>query len=140
MSTGSARAREYGQWTLLNALWIPLSFQDAALMTIAVPAALLKLAPDQHVAALSALASIAAFAAMIVQPLAGWLSDHMRRGGGQRKMFVAAGLALDVAALIAITFTHTLFAFSGDKIWKRKVKVHASGAWAPWVKVNGTKL
>jgi len=97
---------------VLNALWIPLSFQDAALMTIAVPAALLVLAPAQHVAALSALASIAAFAAMIVQPLAGWLSDHMRRGGGQRKMFVAAGLAIDVAALISATFTHTLFAFS----------------------------
>lgn len=112
MSTGSARAREFGQWTLLNALWIPLSFQDAALMTIAVPAALLKLAPAQHVAALSALASIAAFAAMIVQPLAGWLSDHMRRGGGQRKMFVAAGLAIDVAALVAATFTHTLLEFS----------------------------
>ncbi len=112
MSNGTARWREYGQWTVLNALWIPLSFQDAALMTIAVPAALLKLAPAQHVAALSALASIAAFAAMVVQPLAGWLSDRLRRGGGQRKMFVAAGLALDVAALIAITFTHTLLAFS----------------------------
>jgi MFS family permease len=112
LSNGTARWREYGQWTLLNALWIPLSFQDAALMTIAVPAALLKLAPAQHVAALSALASIAAFAAMIVQPLAGWLSDRMRRGGGQRKMFVAAGLALDVAALVAATQTHTLLAFS----------------------------
>ncbi|HKE36966.1 MAG TPA: MFS transporter, partial [Candidatus Baltobacteraceae bacterium] len=112
MSNGTSRWREYGQWTLLNALWIPLSFQDAALMTIAVPAALLNLAPNQHVAALSALASIAAFAAMIVQPVAGWLSDHMRRGGGQRKMFVAAGLALDVAALVAITYTHSLLAFS----------------------------
>jgi MFS family permease len=112
LSNGTARWREYGQWTLLNALWIPLSFQDAALMTIAVPAALLNLAPAQHVAALSALASIAAFAAMVVQPLAGWLSDHMRRGGGQRKMFVAAGLAVDVAALVAVTFTHTLLAFS----------------------------
>lgn len=34
----------------------------------------------------------------------------------------------------------TLYAFSANKIWKRKVKVHATGAWAPWVKVNGTKL
>lgn len=34
----------------------------------------------------------------------------------------------------------TLYAFAADKIWKRKVKVHATGAWAPWVKVNGTKL
>ena len=34
----------------------------------------------------------------------------------------------------------TLFAFCGDKIWKRKVKVHAMGAFTPWARVNGTKL
>ncbi len=34
----------------------------------------------------------------------------------------------------------TLFAFCGDKIWKRKVKTHAAGAFSPWTKVNGTKL
>ena len=34
----------------------------------------------------------------------------------------------------------TLFAFCGDKIWKRKVKVHAMGAFTPWTKVNGTPL
>jgi gluconolactonase len=34
----------------------------------------------------------------------------------------------------------TLFAFCGDKIWKRKLKVHAMGAFTPWVKVNPTKL
>jgi sugar lactone lactonase YvrE len=34
----------------------------------------------------------------------------------------------------------TLFAFCKDKIWKRKVKVHAVGAFAPWTRVNGAKL
>jgi len=34
----------------------------------------------------------------------------------------------------------TLFAFCGDKIWKRKVKVHALGAFTPWTKVHGTPL
>jgi hypothetical protein len=34
----------------------------------------------------------------------------------------------------------TLFAFCGDKIWKRKVKVHALGAFTPWTRVNGTRL
>ncbi len=34
----------------------------------------------------------------------------------------------------------TLFAFCGNKIWKRKVKVHAMGSFTPWTKVNGTKL
>ena len=34
----------------------------------------------------------------------------------------------------------TLFAFCGNKIWKRKVLQHASGAFTPWTKVTGTKL
>ncbi len=33
-----------------------------------------------------------------------------------------------------------LFAFTADRIWCRKVKVHASGAFSPWIKVNGTRL
>jgi sugar lactone lactonase YvrE/enterochelin esterase-like enzyme len=34
----------------------------------------------------------------------------------------------------------TLFAFSGDKVWKRAVKLHAVGAFSPWAKVNGSPL
>lgn len=34
----------------------------------------------------------------------------------------------------------TLFAFCGNRIWKRKIKHHATGAFTPWMKVNGTKL
>jgi MFS family permease len=111
LGTNAARWREFGSWTLLNALWIPLTFQDAALMTIAVPAALLVLAPKSHVVALAALASIAAAAAMIVPPLAGWLSDRMRRTGGERRAFVAAGLAIDVTALVALAFARNLVTF-----------------------------
>ena len=35
---------------------------------------------------------------------------------------------------------NTLFAFCGNKIWKRKVQHHAMGAFTPWTKVSGTKL
>lgn len=34
----------------------------------------------------------------------------------------------------------TLFAFCGNKIWRRKIQHHAMGAWSPWTKANGTKL
>ena len=34
----------------------------------------------------------------------------------------------------------TLFAFTGEKIYKRKLKVHATGAFDAFTKVNGTKL
>ena len=33
-----------------------------------------------------------------------------------------------------------LFAFCGDKVWKRVIKLHANGAFSPWIKVNGTPL
>lgn len=112
MHAGSDRIREIRSWLVLNALWVPLTFQDAALMTIAVPAALLQLAPASHVVVLSALASTTALAAMIVPPLAGGFSDRLRHRGGQRRSFVLAGLVLDVGALIALAFAHDLFAFA----------------------------
>ncbi len=34
----------------------------------------------------------------------------------------------------------TLFAFCGNKIWKRKVQHHSMGSFTPWTKVGGTKL
>ena len=34
----------------------------------------------------------------------------------------------------------TLFAFCGNKIWKRKIQQHATGAWSPFTKVVPTKL
>jgi enterochelin esterase-like enzyme/sugar lactone lactonase YvrE len=34
----------------------------------------------------------------------------------------------------------TLFAFGGGKIWARKVKVHALGAFSPWTPAHGTSL
>ncbi|MBV8491624.1 MAG: MFS transporter, partial [Candidatus Eremiobacteraeota bacterium] len=103
--------RDIFHWLKLNALWLPIAFQDAALMTIAVPGAVRDLEPHQYVMVASILGSIANFAAMLVPPFAGWLSDHMRRGGGQRRNFVAAGVTLNVAGLVAVANSHSLIAF-----------------------------
>jgi gluconolactonase len=35
---------------------------------------------------------------------------------------------------------HTLFAFCGNRIWKRTIQQHAMGAVSPWTKVSSTKL
>jgi gluconolactonase len=34
----------------------------------------------------------------------------------------------------------TLFAFCGNKVWKRPVKLHATGAFSPWTAVRDTPL
>ena len=35
---------------------------------------------------------------------------------------------------------NTLFAFCGDKVWKRAVRIHGIGAFSPWTKVGGNPL
>jgi MFS family permease len=108
----STHVRQIGAWSMLNALWLPLTFQDTALMTIAIPAATLSLAPANHVFVLSVLASISALAAMVVPPLGGWLSDALRRRGGSRRSFVAVGVIIDVAALIGLAYARSLLEFA----------------------------
>ncbi|MGA2758903.1 MAG: MFS transporter [Candidatus Cybelea sp.] len=97
---------------MLNALWIPLTVQDTALMAIAVPATTIRLAPENHVVVLAVLASTVALATAVVPLFAGWLSDSLRRRGGSRRAFVGAGVAIDVAALSALAYAHTLVWFS----------------------------
>src|ERR1700677_563280 len=53
----------------VNALWVGVHFQDAALMTILVPALLLVLAPANHTNVLAALSTVAAIATALVPPL-----------------------------------------------------------------------
>lgn len=96
----SARALAVRDSLLLNALWAPLALQDAAVMTIAVAAIVLRIAPAQHTPVLATFVSLSAVVSMIVQPLAGAFSDWIRRGGGQRRTLVIAGAAIDGAALL----------------------------------------
>ena len=48
--------RSVQQQSLLNAYWIPINFQNSAILTIAVPAALLRFAPANHTTVLATLA------------------------------------------------------------------------------------
>ena len=77
-STSTERFRNRDHLAV-NALWVGVHFQDAALMTILVPAILLVLAPDNHTNLLALLSTIGAIATAIVPPFAGALSDTARR-------------------------------------------------------------
>ena len=85
---------------LLNAFWIPLAFQEAALLAIAVPAALLRLSPGDYTKVLSVMASLAAAVSMVAPPFAGAISDYIRRRGGARRAIILAGAAVDVVCLL----------------------------------------
>ncbi|HEV8021615.1 MAG TPA: MFS transporter [Candidatus Lustribacter sp.] len=97
----------------INALWVGVHFQDAALMTILVPALLLVLAPANHTNVLAALSTIAAVATAIVPPLAGALSDRSRRRGGDRRIQTALILTVDTIALLAMAQVSTVIGLTG---------------------------
>ncbi|TAM74194.1 MFS transporter [bacterium] len=112
MSSDSSRIGGARGLALLNAYWAPLSFQDAALMAIAVPAVLVRLAPGRYTSVLAALASAVALVAMLVPPVAGAVSDRLRRTGGMRRTLVLAGACLDALCLLAMAGVHTAAALS----------------------------
>jgi MFS family permease len=105
-------SRSVKQQSLLNAYWIPINFQNAAILTIAVPAALLHLAGSNHTTVLAILISVAGILSMIVPPIAGAISDHFRRRGGLRRPFILAGAAINVLGLLWLTQGYTIGAFA----------------------------
>jgi MFS family permease len=105
-------SRSVKQQSLLNAYWIPINFQNAAILTIAVPAALLNLAGANHTTALALLVSVAGIVSMVVPPIAGAISDHFRRRGGLRRPFILAGAVVNVLGLLLLTKSTTFETFS----------------------------
>jgi len=81
-------------------------------MLIAVPAALLRLDPAEHTKALALLTSAVSVVPMIVLPVAGALSDALRRRGGSRRAAVLFGIVIDLAALAALPAAHSVLALS----------------------------
>src|SRR5581483_6039841 len=110
MSVTSAR---YGTWksVLINAFWVPLHFQDTALIAISVPAALLTLVPRDHVRVFAVVAALVSFVSMIVPPIAGAISDNLRMRGVPRRVPIVAGAALDIACLVMMAEVHSLGLF-----------------------------
>jgi MFS family permease len=94
------RASNFLRLSILNAHWIPLNFQTTALMTIAVPAAILRFPGIDKVAMLALLATIVATISMIVPPVAGEISDRFRRRGASRSWVVICGAFVNAGALL----------------------------------------
>ncbi|HTW83844.1 MAG TPA: MFS transporter [Candidatus Sulfotelmatobacter sp.] len=96
----------------VNALWLGIQFQDAAILAIIVPAILLQLdrqhGTNVHTDVLALYATLAAIAATFVPMVAGALSDRARRRGGDRRRETAIALAVDVLALGAMAISHTI--------------------------------
>jgi MFS family permease len=110
METSNAPRFRRRDHLAVNALWVGVHFQDAALMAIIVPALLLVLAPANHTNVLAVLSTLAAIATAIVPPLAGALSDRARRTGGDRRVQTAIVLTVDTVALVVMAHVSTVTA------------------------------
>lgn len=91
----------------LNAYWIPLNFQQVALMAIAVPAALLRLDGRHHVLAFAEAATIAAIISMVVPPAFGSLSDTLWRRGLSRNYTIYAGAIVNTLGLLLMIIANS---------------------------------
>lgn len=97
------------QQVALSAYWFSLNFQGAALLTIVIPTALDRLAYGSHTLVLARLAVLGAVVAMVLPPIAGALSDRVRRRGGQRRPMLLWGTGVDVIGLLVISSAGNLY-------------------------------
>jgi MFS family permease len=88
------------QLLTLQAYWIGLSFMWNSLHVIILPAVLLHLVPETYKNTyLGVLTTLGLLIAVIVQPLAGALSDRWTSPWGRRRPLIALGSVLDLPFL-----------------------------------------
>ena len=87
--------------------WGPLQFQTAALLTIAVPAALLHSGLANYRVSFAVLMSAVTLVSTAVPPLAGAISDGVRRAGGSRRSLIVSGAAIDAICLLLMAWLHS---------------------------------
>src|SRR5512143_1980820 len=97
------RITSLGKIFILNAYWIGLSFKWNALHPIILPAVLLNLVPEtQKNTYLGLLTFFGLIIAMIVQPVAGAISDGWRSRWGRRRPLLAGATLFDALFLLVL--------------------------------------
>jgi MFS family permease len=96
---------------VLNAYWVGLSFMWSALHPIILPAVLLNYVPDEKKNTyLGLLTFIGLIIAMVVQPIAGALSDGWKSRFGRRRPLILFGTLFDFVFL-------SILAWMGGFVW-----------------------
>ena len=83
--------RSWRSLILINIYWLPLALQDAAPLTIAVPADLLRFDPAHHSITYANLVALVALVNAVVPALGGMLSDFLRKRTGSRQPLALGG-------------------------------------------------
>lgn len=118
MEPQPSRPLPLAQLLWMGAFWFAVSFVWGALLTVVVPAELLRFVPEsQKGLYLGLLFAGGAVVAMVVSPLAGALSDRSTLPMGRRRPFVVAGAALAVPGLLGMRYAPSYAAFAASLLW-----------------------
>ncbi len=115
-SAGSADGRPrrltLGQQLLLSIHNFGLNFHWGALLAVAIPRLVLRFADEAAKGrVLGSVYAGGAAVALVMQPLAGALSDRSLNPMGRRRPFIIVGVLLNAAALLALAYAPTLALF-----------------------------
>lgn len=109
---GRPRRLTLGQQLLLSVHNFGLNFHWGALLAVAIPRLVLRFADEAAKGrVLGSVYAGGALVALVMQPLAGALSDRSIHPMGRRRPFIIVGVLLNAAALLALAYAPTLGLF-----------------------------
>lgn len=98
---------------LIALFWLSLNFHWGGMLTVLLPAEILKFVPEaQKELWLSLVTATGALVAMVAAPLAGALSDRSTNPLGRRRPFIVWGTLLNAAALLAMAYSPVIGLFA----------------------------
>jgi len=119
----------FAELVWLGLYWFAMSFHWGALITVVIPAEVLRFVPEsQKGFYLGFLFAVGAVMAMVVSPISGALSDRSTLRMGRRRPFVVAGVLLNCLGLAAMRSAPTYAWYVGAVMVVQAATNFAGGA------------
>src|SRR5438309_1262744 len=119
----------FAELVWLGLYWFAMSFHWGALLTVVIPAEILRFVPEsQKGAYLGLLLSGGAVMAMVVAPISGALSDRSILPMGRRRPFVLAGVLVNCLGLVGMRYAPTYAGYAGALLLVQAANNFAGGA------------
>ncbi len=113
----------------LGLYWFAMSFHWGALLTVVIPAEVLRFVPESEKGIyLGLLFSGGAVMAMVVAPVVGALSDRSTLPMGRRRPFVFAGVLVNCLGLVGMRYAPTYAWYAGAVLLVQAANNFAGGA------------
>ena len=124
-----ARRVPFSELVWLGLYWFAMSFHWGALLTVVIPAEVLRFVPEsQKGVYLGLLFAVGAVMAMVISPISGALSDRSTLPMGRRRPFVIAGVLVNCLGLLGMRYAPTYTSYVGAVLVVQTAANFAGGA------------